>query len=303
MTEHNSSRPDVVLLAGPTASGKSALAVELATQFGADVVNADSMQVYAELQVLSARPTLEDMHGVPHHLFGHVPGREQYDTARWLADVATLMAERKPLVLVGGTGLYFSALERGLSELPQIPDDVRARVRARFSELGAEGAHSWLKDVDPLAAERLDRNDSQRIQRALEVFEATGRSMFDQPQPAPESLLLHGLNVRRIVLEPPRAVLHQRISARFDGMVRAGALAEVSALNEMDLPEDRTILKAIGVPEFRAHLAGEISIDQAVTNAKTATRRYAKRQSTWFRNQMDASWQRIEQTHQAYLAQ
>ncbi|MEM1364360.1 MAG: tRNA (adenosine(37)-N6)-dimethylallyltransferase MiaA [Pseudomonadota bacterium] len=294
-------RPDVVLLAGPTASGKSALAMRLARKLGGEVVNADSMQVYSDLQILSARPTVAEMDGIPHHLFGHVSGADQYDTARWLAETTQLIENRKsPLVLVGGTGLYFSALERGLSVFPTVPPDVRQMVRTRFDELGSDALHAML---DPISAARIQPTDSQRVQRALEVLEATGRSMFDQPQPASDTLPLHGLNVHRIILEPRRDVLHTRIAERFDLMVDMGGLDEVRALLAADFPADRTVLKAIGVPEFTAHLRGEQSFEQAIADAKTATRRYAKRQSTWFRNQMDGEWQRILTADEATLAQ
>ncbi|MEO0637343.1 MAG: tRNA (adenosine(37)-N6)-dimethylallyltransferase MiaA [Pseudomonadota bacterium] len=306
MIDSKNAMPDVVLLAGPTASGKSALAISVARQIGGEIVNADSMQVYSELQILSARPAQDEMGGVPHHLFGHISGAQQYDTARWLADATEIILKTlpaRPIVLVGGTGLYFSALERGLSELPAIPEEVRSGVRQRFGKVGAEALHAQLKKVDPMAALRIKPHDGQRIQRALEVMEATGRSMFDQPQPEPETLPLHGLSVRRVILEPSRAELHDRISRRFDVMVDAGALAEVEKLLARGLPEDRTVLKAIGVPEFRAHLSGELSLEQAVADAKTATRRYAKRQSTWFRNQMDGRWERIWHPHELNLAE
>lgn len=305
MVSTTRAQPDIVLLAGPTASGKSALAVQLAQAMGGEVVNADSMQVYADLHILSARPTVQEMAGVPHHLFGHVPGVEQYDTARWLGDIANLIESKvpaTPLVIVGGTGLYFAALERGLSQLPEIAEPIRATVRGRFAEVGSAALHDELARLDPIAAERLKPGDGQRIQRALEVLEATGRSMFDQPQPAPESLPLHGLTVRRIILEPQRQLSHERIATRFDAMVEAGALDEVRALLDLNLPAECTILKAIGVPEFTAYLEGNLSLDQAITDAKTATRRYVKRQSTWFRNQMGQSWERIETANELGLA-
>ncbi|MEN0087825.1 MAG: tRNA (adenosine(37)-N6)-dimethylallyltransferase MiaA [Pseudomonadota bacterium] len=296
--------PDVVLLAGPTASGKSALAVQLARALGGEVLNADSMQVYSVLHILSARPAKAEMGDIPHHLFGHVPGEDQYDTARWLSEVSSLIALRQgPLIIVGGTGLYFSSLEKGLSELPTISQIVRDSVRHRFENSDSSTLHAELAAVDATAAQRIEPGDGQRVQRALEVFEATGRSLFDQPQPAPETLPLHGLSVRRIILEPARDVLHQRIARRFDAMVAEGALDEVRALLKLQLPADRTVLKAIGVPEFSAFLDGRLTLDQAVADAKTATRRYAKRQSTWFRNQMDESWERVTSSDELALAQ
>ncbi|MEO0497605.1 MAG: tRNA (adenosine(37)-N6)-dimethylallyltransferase MiaA [Pseudomonadota bacterium] len=299
-------QPDVVLLAGPTASGKSALAVSFAQALGGEVVNADSMQVYSDLRILSARPTEGEMAGIPHHLFGHVAAGRQYDTARWLAEVTDLIESRSPntsLIIVGGTGLYFSALERGLSQLPEIAEPIRARIRQRFAEVGSAALHVELAKLDPVSAARLEPADGQRIQRALEVFEATGRSMFEQPQPPADALPLFGLKVRRVVLEPERHVLHDRIAHRFDHMVQAGALDEVRALVARQLGPEQTILKAIGVPEFRAHLDGTLSLEQAITHAKTATRRYAKRQSTWFRNQMDNGWERIESPGELNLTQ
>lgn len=289
------STANAILITGPTASGKSALAVELAKEHGGVVINADSMQVYDTLRVLTARPSEEDMDGVPHHLYGHVPAGQVYSTGAWLRDVTALLprirAEGKLPVFVGGTGLYFKALTGGLSEMPAIPDEIRRRLRGQLLQEGPERLHSELAKSDPAVAESLNPQDGQRIVRALEVFEATRRSIAEfQGQTGP--VIVDPETARKIVVLPDRAVLHQRINGRFEKMLEQGAEEEVKALLELDLPAEMPVMKAIGVSQIAAMLRGEMSRAEVIERGATATRQYAKRQMTWFRNQMDKSWER-----------
>lgn len=288
---------DAILITGPTASGKSALAVRLAAAHGGVVVNADSMQVYDTLNVLTARPQPVEMGGVEHRLYGHVPASAAYSTGDWLREAAQVTAElrkggRLP-VFVGGTGLYFRALTGGLSEMPAIPADIRERLRARLAEEGAEALHAELAARDPATAGRLRPGDGQRIVRALEVLEATGRSISDFQAEAGEAVV-DPARARKIVVLPDRTVLAARIDRRFAAMMRDGAVEEVKALLALGLSPDMPAMKAIGVPQIAAMLAGEIDEAEAIERGCAATRQYAKRQMTWFRNQLDESWERID---------
>lgn len=280
------SQKTALLIAGPTASGKSALALRLARERNGVIINADSMQVYRELRVLTARPAAEEEASFPHRLFGHVGGAEAYSVARWLAEARREMAlcwDKGTLpILCGGTGLYFRAMEEGLAEIPPIPAEVRDYWRSFKSDLHAE-----LVRRDPAAAARLEPGDRQRLTRALEVMEATGRSLLDWQKEAGSSPLLAGANIDRLYLDIGRDELYARAERRFDLMLDAGALEEVRALPV--LPPASPLLKAIGVRELQAHLRGEISLQQAVADAKTATRRYVKRQLTWWRGR-PRSW-------------
>jgi tRNA dimethylallyltransferase len=296
MMENLLSTVNAILITGPTASGKSALAVELAKRHEGAVVNADSMQVYDTLRVLTARPSDEEMQGVPHHLYGHVPAGAAYSTGAWLRDVSALLpplrsAGRLP-VFVGGTGLYFKALTGGLSAMPVISDEIRRRLRARLHEEGPEALHAELAKVDPAVAENLNAQDGQRIVRALEVFAATGQSIAEfQGQAGP--IVIDPDTARKIVVLPDRAVLHQRINGRFEKMLEQGAQEEVTALLALGLPAEAPVMKAIGVSQIAAMLKGEMSRDEVMEKGAAATRQYAKRQMTWFRNQMDDSWERL----------
>lgn len=270
------------LIAGPTASGKSALALRLAKARGGWVVNADSMQVYSDLSVLSARPTPMEEADVPHRLFGFVPSREEYSVGRYLADVAPLIeAARKggpPLLIVGGTGLYFRALTEGLMPSPAIPEAIRTEWRARAAS--GDDIHAELLRRDPARAARLAPRDTPRILRAIELFEATGRSYSDWLSENPGEPLLHPGEWRGVFLDPERDWLSGRIDARFLAMLEGGALDEIRRLMAIEppLPANLGIMKAHGAPHLAAHLRGEMSLDEAIARGQRDTRAYARRQ-------------------------
>jgi tRNA dimethylallyltransferase len=280
-----------ILIAGQTASGKSALALRLAHALGGAVINADSMQVYRDLRVLTARPSPEDEGKVPHRLYGHVDGAVNYSAGRWLDAASSALdevkrAERLP-VFVGGTGLYFKLLTQGISAIPPVPEDVRAKVRARAAGVPVVDLHGELMRRDPATAARLQPSDPQRILRALEVYEATGRSLaaFQGARTAP---LLDAKDVFAVFLAPERKSLKARIDARFDAMLEAGALQEAAGLRERRLDPALPVMRAHGVPYLIAHLNGEISLAEAARGAKLDTARYAKRQLTFARHQLES---------------
>lgn len=287
---------NAILITGPTASGKSALAVELAKRHDGAVINADSMQVYDTLRVLTARPSEEEMQGVPHHLYGHVPAGAAYSTGAWLRDVAALLPALRAAgllpVFVGGTGLYFKALTGGLSDMPAIPEALREALRTRLLQDGPDGLYAALAAADPAMAASLNRQDGQRIVRALEVLKATGRSIADFQGRSGPAVIDAG-EARKIVVLPDRAVLHERINGRFEKMLQQGAEDEVKALLALDLPAEAPVMKAIGVSQIAAMVRGEMTRDEVLEKGAAATRQYAKRQMTWFRNQMDDSWERL----------
>jgi tRNA dimethylallyltransferase len=282
-------RPGTILIAGPTASGKSALALAVAERHGGVVVNADSMQVYRDLRIITARPGVADEARVPHRLYGHVDAAENYSVGRWCQDARAVLEEAKRSgrvpVLVGGTGLYFKALTQGLSAVPPTPPDIRAAVRARCDAEGAIALHAELTRRDPVMAARLKPGDGMRIARALEVLEATGRSLADWHRDGLPAILDPD-EALKIFLVVDRAELYRRIDARFDAMLAEGALNEVRALAGRGLDPLLPAMKAHGVPWLRRHLADEISLEAAAAGGKQDTRRYTKRQATWFRNQM-----------------
>ena len=281
-----------ILIAGPTASGKSALALQLARRYGGIVINADSMQVYRELCVLTARPAESDIGAAPHRLYGHVGADEAYSVARWLEDVGRALAEAAGIgarpIVVGGTGLYFKALTEGLSHVPPIPPEVRRRWRQIAQEEPAATLHDLLRSHDPALAARLAPTDVQRMTRALEVIDATGRSLAEW-QARPGLPLIPLETAERMLVSIPRDELHRRCDLRFDLMMEAGALAEVRALASLALPPDAPVMRALGVAQLAAHLAGSLARDEAVAQAKAATRQYVRRQTTWARKHM-ADW-------------
>jgi tRNA dimethylallyltransferase len=285
---HGSGRR-AVLIAGPTASGKSALALTLAERHRGTIVNADSMQVYRDLRVITARPSAADEPRVPHRLYGCVDAAENYSVGRWCKDAQgaldDIWREGRVPILVGGTGLYFKALTQGLSAVPPTPPEIRAAVRARCDAEGAEALYAELARRDPVIAGRLKPGDRMRIARALEVLEATGRSLADWQRDGMPAMLDPDVAVK-LFLVVERAELTRRIDARFDAMLEAGALDEVRALAARKLDPMLPAMKAHGVPWLRRHLAGEISLAEAAEGGKADTRRYTKRQVTWFRHQM-----------------
>jgi tRNA dimethylallyltransferase len=278
-----------VLIAGPTASGKSALAIALAERLGGIVVNADSMQVYRDLRIITARPTPDDEARVPHRLYGHVDAAENYSVGRWCADARAVLddirREGRSPILVGGTGLYFKALTQGLSVVPPTPPDIRAAVRARCDAEGSMALHAELVRRDPASATRLKPGDRMRIARALEVLEATGRSLTDWHRDGTPAML-DPREALMFFLDVDRDELRRQIDARFDAMLAQGAPEEVRALAARNLDPMLPAMKAHGVPWLRRHLTGEIALAEAAEGGKADTRRYTKRQVTWFRHQM-----------------
>ena len=287
---------DAILITGPTASGKSALAIKWARETKGVVINADSMQVYDTLRILTARPSDEDMQGIPHHLYGHVPADTAYSTGLWLKDISALLKQLKRdgvmPVIVGGTGLYFRALTEGLSDMPEVPDDLRQSLRARMAEEGSAALHAELQDVDPETAARLQPGDGQRILRALEIHAVSGKPLSSF-QNRPGRGVLRADACRKIVVLPDRTMLAERIDRRFRQMLETGAIEEAKTLLSRHLSPQLPVMKAIGVPEIASLLAGDMTMAEVIERGSAATRQYAKRQMTWFRNQMDESWERI----------
>jgi tRNA dimethylallyltransferase len=279
----NISTEQTVLIAGPTASGKSAFALELAARQGGVIVNGDALQIYANWRLLTARPSRDEESVVPHHLYGHVPGDAPYSVGHWLRQVAPLLDGSARAIIVGGTGLYFSALTEGLADIPPTPTDIRAAADARIA---GEGHQSILAELDPKTVARIDTANPIRVQRAWEVLRATGRGLADWQDATPPPLLPLD-RAHTLLLDADKDWLGKRIERRFDQMLANGALQEVRAnMNGWDAT--RPSAKAIGAPELVAHLRGEMSIDQARDQAIIATRQYAKRQRTWFRSRMKA---------------
>ncbi len=287
-------RTRAVLIAGATASGKSALAIALAQRFDGVVINADSMQVYRDLRIITARPSLAEERAAPHLLYGQVDAAENYSVGRWCVDAAAAIAQvqgvNKLPILVGGTGLYFKALTTGLAAVPQTPPEIRDAMRARLAAEGIEALHAELQLRDPATAARVMPRDRSRITRALEVLATTGRSITDWHRDGMPPAIADDDAVM-VFLDRARAELYARIDARFDAMLSEGGLDEVRALAARGLDPLLPAMKAHGVPWLIQHLRGEISLDAAAEGGKRDTRRYTKRQATWFRNQLpDWSW-------------
>ncbi|MBL8553583.1 MAG: tRNA (adenosine(37)-N6)-dimethylallyltransferase MiaA [Phenylobacterium sp.] len=282
------------LIAGPTASGKSALALTLAERVGGEIVNADSMQLYAGLRVLTAAPSPQETARAPHHLFGTVDPADGWSVGRWLRAATQVLdgiaGRGRDAVVVGGTGLYFRALTKGLADVPDVPAEVRGEAEADYAALGEAGFRARLAVPDPAAAIRIAPGDRQRLVRAWEVYAATGKPLTDW-QAGGEPALAAG-RWTAVALEPPRAGLYARCDARLHAMIAGGALDEVRALMARRLDPGLPAMKAVGVRELAAHLAGDASLEAAVAAAQQETRRYAKRQTTWMRGQM-RDWPRI----------
>jgi tRNA dimethylallyltransferase len=278
-----------VLIAGPTASGKSALALALAEKTGGIIINTDSMQVYRDLRIITARPTPEEEARLPHRLYGHVDAAINYSAGSYVRDAASGLAEARNAgrlpIFIGGTGLYFKALTRGLSAVPPVAAEVREMVRARLERDGVESLHAALALRDPESAARLNLRDRTRIARALEVIEATGRPLADWHREGQPPLLAKG-DYQALFLAPDRETLYARIDSRFDVMLTKGALEEVEALAARGLDPLLPAMKAHGVPALVRYLRGEITREEAATIGKADTRHYAKRQFTWFRHQL-----------------
>ncbi|HET7408778.1 MAG TPA: tRNA (adenosine(37)-N6)-dimethylallyltransferase MiaA [Paracoccaceae bacterium] len=298
-----------ILIAGPTASGKSALAVTVARQLRGVIVNADSQQVYAEWRVLTARPSAADEATAPHRLYGHVGVAEAYSVGRWLDEVRGVLAapggglETRPdgtsesgprPIVVGGTGLYFRALTQGLSPIPEVSAEVRAAGEAALERIGLTRFAEELARRDPETAEGLDLANPRRVLRAWEVLEATGTGLAEWKARTPPPLIPLERAVA-VALVPPRDRLYARCDARLDAMIAQGALDEVTRVMALGVPRSAPAMKAVGAAELASHLAGELTLDEAAARAKTETRRYAKRQLTWIRNQM-AAWRQMDPT-------
>ncbi|WP_293676157.1 tRNA (adenosine(37)-N6)-dimethylallyltransferase MiaA [uncultured Phenylobacterium sp.] len=285
------------LIAGPTASGKSALALRLAEAVGGEVVNADSMQLYAGLGVLSAAPGAAETARAPHHLFGTVDPADGWSTGRWLRAATEALSEiaarGRDAIIVGGTGLYFRAMTVGLADVPPVPPSVRRAAEGEFATLGETGFRDRLAKADPAAAGRIAPGDRQRLVRAWEVYATTGKALSEW-QAAGEPALAPGAWTA-VALEPPRRALYARCDARLAAMIEAGALEEVRALIARGLDPELPAMKAVGVREFAAYLAGRTTLEAALAAAQQETRRYAKRQMTWMRGQM-AAWPRLAAT-------
>jgi tRNA dimethylallyltransferase len=288
-----------VLIAGPTASGKSALALAIAEQLDGAIINADSMQIYRDLRILTARPSPDEEARVAHRLYGHVDAALNYSVGRYVGEAAEALAlterEGKLPIFVGGTGLYFKALTCGLATMPPIPGPVRKAVRERLEAEGPQMLHAELARADAISAERLKPTDRQRIARALEVVLATGRPLSDW-QAEKTKPLLDPAQIVKLFVSPDRAELYARIDARFDTMLTAGALDEVNELAARQLDPQLPAMKAHGVPWLIEHLAGNITLEEASQHGKLDVRHYAKRQYTWFRHQL-ADWTPVSPTN------
>ena len=289
--------PRIWLIAGPTASGKSALALALAQKIGGEIIGADALQIYRDLRILTARPSADEEAEVPHHLVGTVDGAEAWSVGHWVRAASQCLAEiharGRPAVVVGGTGLYFRALTHGLAEIPPTPPEVRQQASAEYETLGEMTYRQRLAQADPVAAAKISAADRQRLVRAWEVYAASGVSLTDW-QGRTDPMLASG-SYCCVALEPPRAWLYDRCDRRLEIMMNAGALAEVHALLARNLDPALPVMKAVGMRELSAQLRGELTPDAALAAAQQETRRYAKRQTTWQRGQM-ADWSRITAT-------
>ena len=289
MTENYPDRP-LLVVTGPTASGKTGLALAVARKYGGTIINSDSMQVYRDLRVVTARPTVIEENCAPHKLYGILPATDRCSAGRWrdmaVREIEEAWRSNRLPIIVGGTGFYIKALLSGLSEIPDVPEDSHDAARATLDAIGVGAFHARLATVDPEAAARLPERDTQRLLRAYEVYLATGKSLSDWHREAPAMERLSA-DVQTILLAPPREDLYGRCNARFDSMMSQGALDEVATLVNRGLDSSLPAMRAVGVSELAAHLTGNMTREAAVEKAKQATRNFAKRQMTWFRNQIE----------------
>ena len=280
---------NILIIAGPTAAGKSAMAMDVAQEFKGTVINADSMQIYADLAIITARPTVEDEACVPHLLYGALDGADVCSAQRWrnmaLEAIEQVLGEGRLPIICGGTGMYLKTLTEGMSPIPEIPNNLRVSVRQRLEDIGSPALHKELAEIDPVMAAKLNATDSQRVARALEVVKATGRSLALWQTDPPVGPPPH-LKFTTMALVPPRDVLYERCDQRFGAMLKMGALEEVQKLMQRNLDASLPVMRALGVPEIMSYLKGEISLSAAEIKACTLTRRYAKRQNTWIKNQI-----------------
>lgn len=286
-----------IIILGPTASGKSALAVEIANKINAEVVNMDSMQVYVDLPILSAAPSIEEQKNIKHHLFSYIDANHAFSTGEYIiaakAKIDEINARNKTAILVGGTGLYSHALTQGMVETPPVPPEIRSQVR-KLVEADKRGQYNRLKKIDPLAHSRIEANDGVRIARALEVFDATGKSLSDWHKDEQPPILKAG-TWRGFGLMPPRELVYEKIAARFNAMVKNGGLDEVEALWKRGLSKELPAMKALGIPNIIEYFEGLVRLDDAISRAITQTRQYAKRQYTWLNNRA-GDWDKFDKS-------
>jgi len=275
----------IIIIAGPTASGKTSFAIDLAKQIGGEIINADSLQVYKENPIISAQPTLQERQNIPHHLFGYVNGDEDYTVARWINDAKAKIAAIKTPILVGGSGFYLKHLIFGLSNIPDIPDRIRIAARALHSEIGNLEFYKLLKEIDPLAASKLEPNNYTRVLRAYEVIQLTGKSVYEWQGDNIIHFPISSFSL--MILQPERQVLYQNCDKRFLDMLDNGALEEVRYLMQQNYRPSSGVMKSHGVPELIKYLSGEWSLEQAISRSQQVVRNYAKRQTTWFKHQFN----------------
>jgi len=298
--------PPVIVVGGPTASGKSALAVELAEGLSGVVINADAMQLYRELPILTAQPSASDLKRVPHRLFGVLAADDPGSVGRWrelaLAAITEARDSGMPAIVVGGTGFYLRALTQGIDEIPPVPVDLRAEIEARYDTQGGEAFRAGLARHDPVLAARLAPADRQRLVRAASVLEATGRPLSDW-QSGEGGTTNSGLQAHMFVMMPPREALYAACDARFAAMVAGGALEEVSEFRTRGIDPRLPLTKAVGLRELGRHIDGDITLEDAIEEGRRATRRYAKRQYTWFRHQSGTADVIVEQYSESLSVQ
>jgi len=273
----------IIIVAGPTTSGKTGFSVKLAQDLRGQIINADSLQIYSEIPILSAQPTKEEQSNIPHHLFGYIKGNEEYTVARWIDDARNYINKTDLPIIVGGTGFYLKHLIFGLSSVPETPSNIRLESRKLLAEIGNKRFYELLQELDPEIAAKLEANNNVRILRAYEVIKATGKSLrFWQEK---NTCFYPIDSFKLIILQPERELLYKNCNQRFLDMLKLGALEEVEQLLEQNYPVNSTIMKAHGAPELARYLSREWTLDQAIEKAQQVVRNYAKRQTTWFKHQ------------------